>query len=177
MDARLWTINGKRLTHLRREDLPSVAQGIVDVERGRATVRTGITRDTPYVILAREKVYEVVVRGDDWVKVVPFLRNTSTPFRVVTPSSLSPSPVPSPQPKRVMQPAPQGPYSSLTSFLQGLEYPDLREIQGDLSTESIPPLIPSGPLPSASLQKDPFYLRVLGLLERLFPETFPTSPL
>lgn len=52
---------------------------MVGYARGLAKVKTGFVRDTAFVILKGDGL-EVVVRGDDWAKIVPFLQdNTLSP--------------------------------------------------------------------------------------------------
>jgi hypothetical protein len=168
MDSRLWQINGKRLTRLMRSDLPQVARGIVDAEQGIAEVHTGIVRDTAYVVLRRPGIYEVIVRGDDWAKIIPFFRNSSGKGAPVATSATPPAAIPSPQPARMMQPPPQAPVGGQQSFLEGFNHTELTQLQGLLSSQAIGGLDQRG---------GDFYTRVLTILEALFPDEFPTSPL
>lgn len=200
MDARLWLINGVRATRLRRSDLPKVAQAIVDFERGRAEARAGYVRETAYVNLRRKNAYDVVIRGDDWAKIVPFLRNSSSRFTPKIMPPEQPPPVLSPQPNRVMQPPPPNPSVGQQSFLEGFDYATLAKIEALLTTTTVDalegPSLPSkpmnpvgngiriefpglyaAPVDSLDQQQKSLYDRVLALLEQLFPEDFPTSPL
>lgn len=193
MSSRLWQINGKRLTKLRRDDLPRVAQAIVDAELGRAEIRTGRSRETSYVNIHKQGVYDVVLRGDDWARIAPFLRNSTPAFQPPPPPPPNPpAPIPSPQPKTVMVPPPPLPANGLTSFLEGFDFPTLSRIQGLLSTAQISSFKNSSagllnPLPNPTSLNPPatggavnfneqrFFENVLDLLNALFTEKFPTS--
>lgn len=198
MDERLWHIVGKRPTRLRRSDLPQLAQAIVDVERGRAVARRGFVQNTSYVLLQRNQAYNVFVRGDDWAKIVPFLRNSTLTFQPVVPPPTPPPPILSPQPNQVMQPPPQNPYGGFTSFLDGFTFAEQSQIQRLLTTASIDqidttqssgPIDPSDTPPplnpppigtlgnSTNPQEQQFFEKVLLFLQQLFPDDFPTSPL
>jgi hypothetical protein len=196
MDSRLWRVNGRRPSKLRRNDLPQVAQAIVDAELGRAEVRVGHVRGASFVNIHKKNTYDIVVLGEDWAKIVPFLRNSTTAFTPPPPPpAYPPPPIPSPQPKTMMQPPPPLPANGLTSFLEGFDFPTLSQIQGLLSTEQISgqdiaspgagilnpkPTPPSLSPPVASVgalnfNEQRFYQKTLDLLNALFPERFPTS--
>lgn len=201
MDARLWHIRKQRPVRLRQNDLPRVAEAILDVEKGRAVVRTGFVRGTSFVNLHRDNAYDVVIRGDDWAKIVPFLRNSgSLPTQYAPLPSVQPD-VPSPQPNLMMRAPPPLPTNGLTSFLAGFDYGTMRNIVSVLnaapsidqlesnslakpsSSDSVGPTmtspLPGLQFPMASLdpQERLFFNQVLGVLYRVFRDRFPTSNL
>jgi hypothetical protein len=196
MDSRLQLINGQRLAHIRRSDAPRVAQAIVDAEYKLARVRSGLSHDTPYLEFTRDSAYTVVVRGDDWRKIFPFLRYSEDSYRVVIPPANVPPPIPSPQPNRVMPSPPQNPAGGLQSFLEDFPFDQYSQIQKLLTTTTINRMdAPVGsslalnPLPADSVylapgqsrfnamtqQQADLYNRVVSLLEQLFPQDFPTT--
>jgi hypothetical protein len=191
MDSRLQRIGGSRPTHVRRSDVPRLAQAIVDAAKGRAQVRSGKLRDTSFVEFVRPRSYTVVVRGDDWRKIFPFFRYSTTVFQPVIPPGNPPSAVVSPQPNRVMQPPPEKPSAGLRSFLDRLRYDEYQKIQGLLTMLSAGespslPFKPSRGIPDAShlipsekregtlTQEDMFFNRLVLVLQELFPVDYPT---
>jgi len=196
MDSRLQRLGGGRLAHLRYLDAPKVAQAIVDAEYGQARVSTGISHDIPYVKFIRGNIYTVVVRGDDWRRIFPFLRYGSEHFTPVIPPAIQPPPIPSFQPNRVVQPPPENPSNGLTTFLTGFPYDEYSKIQTLLGTGTVNSLdAPSGawkPLNSerngvdmvvssnatfASFKQEELFKRLLDVLQKLFPTDFPTTSL
>ena len=83
MDTRLWTISHLRPEALRRPDLPNVARAIVAYMRGMVKLYTGQVRESTYVLFQAGS-FQALIRGDDWAKILPFLKN----------DTLSPSPEP-----------------------------------------------------------------------------------
>lgn len=201
MDSRLWQVNGARLARLRRQDLPRVAQAIVDAEFGRATFRAETTRDVAYVTITRPEAYTVTILGSDWAKLLPFYRNASMSFDPPPPlPPTPPPPVMSPQPNRLMEQPPPKPPTGFVSYADKLPYNDLRRVNAYLSANPLPyntpsvssmgvmaptppaldpPEVPPPPEPASALdpQEQKFYYRVLGILEQLFPDDYPRSPL
>ena len=203
MDARLWTINGKRLTNLRRSELQQVARAIVDGEQGLATASRGRTRGVDFIRIKRKGAYDVLIRSEDWDKLIPFLRNSSNSFEPVFLPPNPPAPVLSAQPNRTIAPTQESP-SGGRSFVSKFDYQTQRQILNLLTTTTITrmdapnlpartlhnnkqsPALNPGPPPPPSLTVKPaseldmrdkqFYDRVLNLLVELFPEDFPTSP-
>ncbi len=181
MDSFLWRIDGARLTSLRRPDLPKVARAIVDAERGEARVFTGYTRETPYVRIHRVGAYDVFIRGEDWDKIVPFLRNTGSRFSPAVLPSTPPPPIPSPQPNRTMQPPPPNPWGGLRSFVDKFDYQTMRHIEGMLTAFQVkpPPSLPSKlsntmePNSQLDAREEQFYNNMLQMLQQLFPDDFP----
>jgi len=194
MDSRLQRVGGTRLVHLRYSDAPRVAQALVDALGGRARVLSGQAQDVPYVEFVRDQAYTVVIRGDDWRRIFPFLRYGTSLYRPVDPPPNQPAPIPSPQPNRVMQPPPENPSGGLVSFLEGLPFDEYSKIQDLLTMFAANPLeAPAGagkplrpePNPPSLLppevQSDgvafrdtDMYNRFVIILQRLFPTDFPT---
>jgi len=130
MDSRLATHHGQRLVAVRRSDCPALALAIVGATRklGVRVERT-VFGTTPAVYL-HGRGLSIIVRADDWVKVLPYLRD--------------------------------GTFNPQTSPLEPPEY-----------------LHPGIMLDLAVLNDTDktFYTRVLGVLQTLFPEDYPTSNL
>jgi len=194
VDSRLQKIDGFRLVHLRYSDVPRVAQAIVDAVNGRAKVLSGLSHDVPYLKFVKDKTYTVVIRGDDWQKIFPFLRYSSASYKPVIPPETQPPPIVSPQPDRVMYPPPVNPAGGLQSFLEGFPFDEYRKIQQLLTTLSIDN-IDRQALPSKALNpiSDPssltppeqssdlsfndkqLYNQLVLVLQKLFPTDFPTK--
>jgi len=197
MDSRLQRVGGTRLTHIRYSDVPRVAQAIIDAMAGRARVLSGRSHTTPYVEFVRDQAYTVVVRGDDWRKIFPFLRYSSASYRPVIPPGNQPPPIMSPQPKRTMQPPPVNPAGGLQSFLEGFQFDEYSKIQKLLTTINLggvdhpsPAWRPSTPFPdppslippqqrtdSFSYTDTVLYNRLVQVLQQLVPTDFPTTNL
>ncbi len=196
MDSRLQRVAGGRVAHLRRSDAPRVAQAIVDAEYGRARVLGGVSKNIPYLEFVREKSYSVVVRLDDWRKILPFFRYSANAYKPVIPPEQPPPPIPSPQPNRVMPPPPVNPAGGLQSFLEGFPFDEYSKLQKLLTTATINRLDTIGlgvaldPMPDVYELNPPerrvdatnspqttLYNQVVALLEQLFPEDFPTTAL
>jgi hypothetical protein len=77
VDARLWSINGQRPEALKQTDLPNLARAIVAYMRHLdIAVHAGYVRNTSYVRFQGDKgSFQVLVRGDDWAKIVPYLKD------------------------------------------------------------------------------------------------------
>lgn len=201
MDTRLGHLNGRRFVGLKGIDLPQLAQAIVDVERGRARVRVGSTQGTPYVQLTRDGIYDVVVRGEDWAKILPFFRsNTFSNSTLAAMPEQSPPDVMSPQPKRTMSAPYPVPDNGLTSPLEGLDYATARTVveglsatsfdQGgrfparrlDTSSDAPRAMNPQPPTLTTEIasvelnfRKQRLYNQVLAYLYKVFSEDFPTT--
>jgi len=76
MDARLQQIHGQRPFFLRQDDLPVVARALVGVSIGRVRARTDFRTSIPVVLLEGFGV-SVVIRQEDWVKILPWLKEPS----------------------------------------------------------------------------------------------------
>lgn len=189
MDSRLQRIAGTRLVHLRRSDAPRVATAILDYFAGRSKVLSGISHDTPYVELVRPNVYTVLVRGDDWRRIFPFLRYGSGPFTPVEVSGNRPARIPSPQPNRDMEPPPINPGLGLRSFLEHFDHYEYRKIQNLLTSSRLsqeprptsdrPQIDPPASWDPPSQQLDGLdaeaYNRLVDILQQLFPADYPTT--
>jgi len=195
VDSRLQRIGGTRLVHIRYSDVPRIAQAIVDAVGGRARVLSGLSHDVPYLEFIKDQAYTVVVRGDDWRKIFPFLRYSSNAYKPVIPPSNQPPPIPSPQPNRVMEAPPVNPAGGLQSFLEGFPFDEYSKIQRLLTTLSVNnidkqtlPSKASYPLPDASSLIPPehrkdsssfsdaaLYNQLVVVLQQLFPTDFPTT--
>lgn len=95
MDNRLFKIYGSRPQRLTRNEVPALARGIVAVLRGRASVDRYVIHDIPCTRLFNPGGgINILVRSDDWVKVVPYLKDgtlDTTQFPVNTPGVLYPN--------------------------------------------------------------------------------------
>ena len=121
MEQRLWSLFGSRPETLKAPDLPNVARAIVGYMRGMCKVKAGCTHNTSYVLF-KAQGFQVVIRGDDWAKIMPYLQdNTLSP-----PSE------------------PLVPWFNVSIATVDIHDPD-------------------------------YYSKVLGVLQTLFTETFPTS--
>ncbi len=89
MDARLFKTRGHRPAHLLRSDLPEVARAIVACERGQARVYRDFRANIAIIILKGVGI-DVLVRGDDWALILPYLNDTTSQFSFLpTPWSTS----------------------------------------------------------------------------------------
>lgn len=124
MDVRLWSVNGMRPESLKRSDLPNVARAIVGYHRGFCKIRNGFERNVSFLLFLAPG-FQILVRGDDWGKIIPFIRD----------GTLAPPP----------------------------------EVFGTLA----------GDVSMANIDiKDPiYYARVLGVLQGIFTQDYPTSKL
>lgn len=75
MDQRLSEVSGKRLERLTRADTPEVARALAAYYHRQAQVETGVLNEVTYVRLFNPGVLNVVIRGDDWVKILPYVTN------------------------------------------------------------------------------------------------------
>ena len=203
MDARLWSIGGKRLNRLRREDLGPLADALADASQGLAKVGVNRARGITYVSLKRPGAYTLYVRGEDWERIMPFLRHSTDSFRLVRLPVEPPDPVLSPQPNRTMAPIRYG-LSGGRSYMDRFPYETERQLTDLLSQQSFSsldkPQVPARPLnnppsnpqvtypPAVSgqtlkphdaldMRDEQFRRQVVELLLQLFPDDFPTSPL
>ena len=96
MDSRLSYHHGQRLMHLRRSDLPQVALGIVGATLKLVQSERGVHGTTPFVRLSGRGI-NVVIRGDDWSKIVPYLENG-----VFNPQVVAPDRIPYLQPEFIL---------------------------------------------------------------------------
>ena len=159
--------------------------------QGRARVLSGVSHDTPYLEFVREGAYTVVVRGDDWDLIYPFLRYGSGDYTPVIPPPNEPPRVPSPQPQRLRVPSPVNPGQGLRSYLEHLPFDVYSKIQRLLTTSNLTqdrpaslkasnPVPPPVPLSPPRQRVDGYaaaepYNRLVGILQQLFPTDFPTS--
>jgi hypothetical protein len=130
MDARLWTlVGGHRPETLKRPDLPKVAKAIVAYMRKLdIQVYAGQAHDTSYVaFVANKGLFTVVVRGDDWQKIMPYIQNDQlSPDASAASANL--------------------PWTNQTYDIDNIDVFDPQ-----------------------------YYQKVLGVLNGLFPQDFPTS--
>jgi hypothetical protein len=81
-NARLWSIFGQRAETLKRPDLPKLARAIVAyMRRLDVSLHAGFVQNVSYVLFQGDGgSFQVLVRGDDWTKIVPYIQNdTLTP--------------------------------------------------------------------------------------------------
>lgn len=82
MDQRLFSIAGLRPQKLTREDLPALATAMVGAVRHRITIDSHVINDVPCIRFFGPGV-NVLVRGDDWIKVVPYLKDNSFDVTII----------------------------------------------------------------------------------------------
>lgn len=69
---------GKHRPHrMTQNETPDLTRAIMGVIRGQASCERGYARDLPYVWLHGESGINIIVRADDWAKVIPYLRDGS----------------------------------------------------------------------------------------------------
>ena len=74
MDNRLAAIGTKRPGKIRKQDIPDLATALVGYWKGLGTLDAGTSRNISYVRLLGPN-YDVLVTGEDWIKVLPYLQN------------------------------------------------------------------------------------------------------
>lgn len=78
MDQRLFRVFSHRPHRLTRNEVPDLAKAIVAFIRGRARVERLVVQDVACIrIFNLAAGLDVNVRGDDWVKVIPYLKDGS----------------------------------------------------------------------------------------------------
>jgi hypothetical protein len=75
VDQRLFKIAGRRPERLTKADTPEVAKALTAYYRRQAQVTKGVLNDVAYVRLVNPGVLDVVIRWDDWVKILPYITN------------------------------------------------------------------------------------------------------
>jgi hypothetical protein len=75
VDQRLFKIAGRRPERLTRSDTPEVARALTAYYRRQAQVTSGVLNEVAYIRLVNPGVIDVVVRWDDWVKILPYITN------------------------------------------------------------------------------------------------------
>lgn len=83
MDQRLFKIAGQRPERLTQADTPAVARALTAYFRRQAQVTTGVLDGVQYVRLFNPGLFSVVVRGDDWAKILPYLKDGSFDITVI----------------------------------------------------------------------------------------------
>lgn len=83
MDQRLFKIAGHRPERLTRSDTPEVARALTAYYRRQAQVSRGVLNEVAYVRLANPGVFDVIVRWDDWVKILPYLSDESFNLTII----------------------------------------------------------------------------------------------
>jgi hypothetical protein len=83
MDQRLFRIHGTRPQRLTKQDLPQLAKAMVAYMRKEASVERAFAQNIAYVRFSGVGI-NVLVRSEDWVKVVPYLRD-GTFNAIITP--------------------------------------------------------------------------------------------
>jgi hypothetical protein len=74
VDIRLATIGTSRPGKLRKQDIPNLASALVGYWKGLGTLDAGSSKNISYVRLYGPN-FDVLVAGEDWVKVLPFLQD------------------------------------------------------------------------------------------------------
>ncbi len=129
MDARLSRYLDGRLVKLRRSDVPLVAKAIVGHIRGQYQASRSFVHNTGIIRIWGGDL-EVVVRAEDWEKIIPYLRDG---------------------------------YFNPQLFPTNPLYTTSSKVHMDPAT--------------LDLDDPELYQRVLGVLETLFPDDYPTSDL
>lgn len=76
VDGRLYKIGDRRLGHLFKSDLPILALALTAQQRGQCTVWREFTNNVAWFRLFSEAGnFDVRVRGDDWEKIEPYIRD------------------------------------------------------------------------------------------------------
>lgn len=75
MDQRLFKIAGRRPERLTRADTPEVARALTAYYHRQAQITKGVLNEVAYVRLVNPGVLDVVIRLDDWVKIIPYITN------------------------------------------------------------------------------------------------------
>jgi hypothetical protein len=83
MDQRLFRIHGLRPHRLTKHDLPSLAKAMVAYMRKEATLEKYFVQNVACIHFSGVGI-NVLVRSDDWVKVLPYLKD-GTFDAIVTP--------------------------------------------------------------------------------------------
>lgn len=74
MDQRLFRIGGLRPHRLTKQDVPTLAKAMVAVIRGQASIYRHVIRDIHCLRFSGTSI-DLLVRSEDWVKVLPFLKD------------------------------------------------------------------------------------------------------
>lgn len=74
MDQRLFRIAGHRPHRLTKQDVPALARAMLAVIRRQGVLEKYAVRDV-YCIRLSGPGFEVLVRSEDWAKVLPFLKD------------------------------------------------------------------------------------------------------
>jgi hypothetical protein len=83
VDQRLFYIAGQRPERLTRRETPELARAMTAYFRRQASVTKGVLNDVPYVRVFNPGQFSVVVRWDDWVKIIPYLSDGSFDTTVI----------------------------------------------------------------------------------------------
>jgi len=76
VDGRLYKLGDRRLGHLFKSDLPILALALTAQQRGQCTVWREFTHAIPWYRLFSETLnFDVRVRGDDWKKIEPYIKD------------------------------------------------------------------------------------------------------
>lgn len=76
MDSRLFLLGGRRLSRLRKADVPLLVQGLIAVVRKRAHLGTGYRQGVGYVRIW-DASFEMFVVKQDWDLIFPLIRDGS----------------------------------------------------------------------------------------------------
>jgi len=87
VDQRLFYIAGQRPERLTRRETPELAKAMTAYFRRQASVTKGVLNDVPYVRVFNPGLFSVIVRWDDWVKIIPYLSDGSFDTTIVPESS------------------------------------------------------------------------------------------
>ena len=87
MDSRLTFYQGQRPAPLRTTDLPSVALAIVAALRKLIKVDRG-TCGTMSLVHLHGRGLDLVMRGEDWAKILPYLRDGTFNPQIILPERI-----------------------------------------------------------------------------------------
>lgn len=86
MDNRLSSIGTARPGRVRKQDIPDLASALVGYWKGKGVLDAGSSKNVAYVRLHGAN-FDVLVTREDWVKVLPYLRDgTLGPWLFPSPS-------------------------------------------------------------------------------------------
>jgi hypothetical protein len=77
VDQRLFKIGERRPERLTRADTPEVARAIAAYYRRQAQLTRGVTKEVAYVRLINPGLFDVSIRWEDWVKILPYFMDGS----------------------------------------------------------------------------------------------------
>jgi hypothetical protein len=130
VDSRLAFVNGRRLSRLRKQDLPEVAVALIAWSNPGSRVGVRVVKNTKFVRLSGRN-FDVAILNEDWEKIAPLVK--------------------------------EGVFTSYLTFMG----PPGVSLNPEVADDSA----------LVKTHQSQRYQHVLGILETLFPESYPTSNL